>query len=147
MTQLDAAKDRQDVTSIGSLSMRLGALLEQQDRPDDAFDIYVALLDWDKGHRDGARAVLRLAEQRDDAFAIADALEGVLRTGSPEEAPELAARLSALRTEQNDPDGAARRSSSATRPRPSTPRCATSSSRATPTLATGAASRACCASP
>ncbi len=108
VTQLDAAKDRQDVASIGSLSMRLGALLEQQDRKNDAFDIYQALLDWDKAHRDGARALLRLAEGRDDAFVLADAIENVLRSADAEEAPALAARLSALRAEQNDIEGAAR---------------------------------------
>ena len=47
-SQLDAAKDRQDVRAIVDVSRRLGGLLEQQKRTHDALDVYFAVLDWDK---------------------------------------------------------------------------------------------------
>jgi golgin subfamily B member 1 len=107
-SQLDAAKDRQDIPAIVQISLRLGALLEQQARPDDAFDVYLAVLDWDKSSQELLSAVLRLAERRDDPFLIADAIEGLLRVERGEPAVELASRLVALRDEQMDGEGAER---------------------------------------
>ncbi len=108
VTQIDTAKDRQDVPRIVTTSLRLGRLLEKQERPDDAFDVYFAVLDWDKSDRDVLSAVLRLAEHKDDPFLIADALEALLRVERGEPALELAERLMALRNEQGDEEGAER---------------------------------------
>ena len=67
-SQLDAAKDRQDVRAIVDVSRRLGGLLEQQKRTHDALDVYFAVLDWDKTNPEILRSVLRLAELHEDPF-------------------------------------------------------------------------------
>ena len=64
--QLDAAKDRGDVASIVSLSMRLGALLEERGELTEALDAYHAALDWDRieqGSSSGARPPFRIARR------------------------------------------------------------------------------------
>ncbi|HVY46360.1 MAG TPA: tetratricopeptide repeat protein, partial [Minicystis sp.] len=104
--QLEAAKDREDVPSIVSLSMRLGALLEQQGSEQEALDVYHAALDWDKAARDVLRAVLRLAFQRDDSMDLGDALEQMLAIEVGDEAVELALQLAELRASHGDPAGA-----------------------------------------
>ena len=108
VTQIDTAKDRQDAPRIVDCSLRLGKLLEAQGRADDAYDVYVAVLDWDKSSRDVLSAVLRLAELRDDPYVVADVLEALLRIERGEHAVEIASRLVGLRTDQNDEDGAQR---------------------------------------
>ena len=104
-TQLDMAKDRQDPDAIVSLSMRIGDLLEQQQRSDDARDIYQAVLDWVPNCRSALEAGLRVAEQGNDPYALADALEALLGALEGEEAAETAARLMTLRAEQKDAEG------------------------------------------
>jgi tetratricopeptide (TPR) repeat protein len=108
MTQIDTAKDRQDIPGIVAHSLRLGQLLEQKERNDDAFDVYNAVLEWDKTSPDILRSVLRLAEMRDDPFALADAIEAVLRVERGETADKLGARLIAMRKEQGDESGVER---------------------------------------
>lgn len=108
ITRLDVAKDREDVAAVVQVSKELGALLERQERPDDAFDVYLAVLDWDKTSPEILRSVLRLAEKRDDPFLIADAIENLLRVERGEAAVELASRLVAVRDEQMDAEGAER---------------------------------------
>lgn len=102
VSQIDTAKDRQDVPRIVELSLTLGRLLESEGRAADAYDVYVAVLDWDKSHRDVLEAVLRLAELRDDNYVVADVLEALLQVERGEAAVELASRLVSLRTEQGD---------------------------------------------
>ncbi|MCC6903351.1 MAG: tetratricopeptide repeat protein [Polyangiaceae bacterium] len=106
--QIDTAKDRQDVPRLVAQSLRLGKLLESMERASDAYDVYVAVLDWDKSSGEILRAVLRLAELRDDPYVVADVLESLLRVERGEPAVEIAARLVMLRTEQGDEEGAAR---------------------------------------
>lgn len=108
VTQIDSAKDRQDVPRIVACSLRLGKLLEAQGRADDAYDVYTAVLDWDKSDRAVIEAVLRLAELRDDPYVIADALEALLRVERGEAAVELASRLVMLRNDIDDEAGAQR---------------------------------------
>ena len=105
VTQVDAAKDRQDVEAIEAMSLRLGGLLEQQDRGDDALDVYRAMLDWKADSQPALEAVLRLVEAKGDEFSIGEALEGLLRVERGEKARELLARLMALRAEQDDEQG------------------------------------------
>lgn len=107
-TQIDTAKDRQDITKLVAYSTRLGRLLEAQDRTDDAYDVYVAVLEWDKRSADVLGAVLRLAEMRDDAYVVADVLEALLAIERGEAAVEIALRLLTLRTEQADEPAAQR---------------------------------------
>ncbi len=106
--QLDAAKDRADVSSVVSLTMRLGALLEERDRAADALDVYRAALEWDGSSKTALQAVVRLSEAKGDAFEIADALEKLLQVETGESAAAMAMRLFSLRTEQNDVEGAER---------------------------------------
>jgi tetratricopeptide (TPR) repeat protein len=105
VTELDAAKDRQDVGRIARVSLRLGALLEQAERSEDALDVYRAALDWDASNRDVLSAVLALVEKGDDSFATAEAIEGLLGAETGAAAADLAARLLAMRREQGDAEG------------------------------------------
>ncbi|MBN1609732.1 MAG: tetratricopeptide repeat protein [Polyangiaceae bacterium] len=106
--QLDAAKDRGDVAGIRSLAMRLGTLLEQQDRTSEALDAYQGLLEWDPSDKDALNAVLRLAEQQQDWWRAADALEGLLQNETGEATMRLTERLVALREQQGDSDAVER---------------------------------------
>lgn len=106
--QLDAAKDRQDVAAVTALSLRLGDLLEQQDRVMEALDTYQGVLDWNRRDREALSAVLRLSEQQQDFWRAADSLEGLLELESGEGAFRLTERLTALREQQNDPEGVER---------------------------------------
>lgn len=108
--QLDAAKDRQDVASIVSVSMRLGELLEQQGRIDEALDVYNAVLEWSRDDVTALRAVVRLGEAKGDGFLVADCIEAMLRGGKVEagELRPLLERLLALRAEQSDAEGTER---------------------------------------
>lgn len=106
--QLDAAKDRQKVDSIVAASMQLGQLLETKEHHRDASDVYRAVLDWDHGNRDALRGVVRMAELTGDAYAIADAIEALLRVETAEHSMPLVKRLIQLREETNDPEGVER---------------------------------------
>jgi lipopolysaccharide biosynthesis regulator YciM len=107
-SQLNAAKDREDVESIVSMSLRLGALFEQQDQQRDALDAYRAVLDWDPRAKPALEAVLRLAEASSDGFLVADAIEGLLSVAEHDNAEQLAWRLVELRREQADEAGVER---------------------------------------
>jgi tetratricopeptide (TPR) repeat protein len=106
--QLDAAKDRQDAESIVSISLRMSALLEQQGRLGEAFDVCQAAVDWNPKHRGALEATVRLAEKKGDTFALADSLEGLLQVTVGEDAVPIAARLVSLRVEQRDAEAAER---------------------------------------
>lgn len=104
--QLDAAKDRGDVPSILSLSMRLGSLMEQGGDEVGALDVYTAAADWDGSSRDVLRAIVRLTQRRDDPPALGDALERLLKVERGEEAVAVALQLSELRAAQGDEQAA-----------------------------------------
>jgi tetratricopeptide (TPR) repeat protein len=108
VTQIDTAKDRQDIPGIVAHSLRLGELLESRERSDDAFDVYGAVLEWDKSSPEVLRNLLRLAELRDDPFVVADAIEALLQVERGEPAAGLASRLLAMRTEMGDETGVER---------------------------------------
>ncbi|WP_437524415.1 hypothetical protein WME79_35980 [Sorangium sp. So ce726] len=100
--QLDAAKDRADVASIASISMRLGALLEQRGDDRGARDVYLGAADWDGANRDVLRALVRLSRKRDNADDLIDALEKLLRTEQGGDAAQLALELSELHGARGD---------------------------------------------
>jgi tetratricopeptide (TPR) repeat protein len=106
--QLDSAKDRNDVAAVLAVSARLGALLEEAGRTQEAVDVYHASLDWDPSAQTSLRAIVRLAEAQGDAFEIADAIEKLLAVETGETAVVLARRLFTLRTEQGDGEAAER---------------------------------------
>ncbi|AUX25403.1 hypothetical protein SOCEGT47_059480 [Sorangium cellulosum] len=100
--QLDAAKDRADVGSIVSISMRLGALLEQRGDDRAARDVYLAAADWDGRSRDVLRALERLGREQGSADDLIDALEKLLRLEQGGEAARLALELSELHGARGD---------------------------------------------
>jgi tetratricopeptide (TPR) repeat protein len=106
--QLEAAKDREDRPAIVQLSLRLGALLEQQWDEQGALDAYHAALDWDPKSREVLRQIVRLGMARDDSMALGDALDQLLVVEDGEDAVELALRLAEIRGKHGDAEGAAR---------------------------------------
>ncbi|HKO52710.1 MAG TPA: tetratricopeptide repeat protein, partial [Polyangiaceae bacterium] len=107
-SQIDQAKDLRDVSAIVQLSLRLVGNLEREGRLVEALDVCRAALEWEPMQPELLQSVLRLAEATGDALAISDALEGLLRTSQGEAAAVLARKLSAMREELGDPEGAER---------------------------------------
>ena len=85
-SQLDSAKDREDIASIVSLSMRLGALLEQRRDEHAALDVYHAVLDWEPQSKAALRAIARIIVGRGEADAIEEAYERLLAVEEGSEA-------------------------------------------------------------
>jgi len=106
--QIDQAKDARDVSAVVQLSLRLVGNLEREGRLPEALDVCRAALEWDPSQQELLQSVLRLAEATGDALAISEALEGLLRTTQGEAAAALARKLSAMREELGDPEGAER---------------------------------------
>jgi len=104
--QIDAAKDRGDGPSIASLSLRLGALLEQTDRMQ-ARNVYYAALDWEPKSRELLDALLRLIDEGDVAER-ADLLERRLGLEQGPGAEEMALALAAKRLDAGDEAAAER---------------------------------------
>ncbi len=104
--QLDAAKDREDRAAIVQLSLRLGALLEQQWDEQGALDAYHGALDWDAKNRELLRQIVRLGMTRDDSLALGDALDALLEVEQGEDAAGLAKRLADIRSAHGDAEGA-----------------------------------------
>jgi len=107
-SQIDQAKDARDVSAVVQLSLRLVGNLEREGRLVEALDVCRAALEWEPSQQELLQSVLRLAEATGDALAISDALEGLLRTSQGETAAALARKLSAMREELGDPEGAER---------------------------------------
>jgi len=108
VSQIDQAKDARDVPAIVQLTLRLVATLEQEQRVAEALDACRAALEWDPSQQELLEGVLRLAEATGDALAVCDALEGLLRTAQGDRAGALARKLSAMREDLGDPEGAER---------------------------------------
>jgi tetratricopeptide (TPR) repeat protein len=104
--RIDVAKDRQDVPVIVALSLRLGALMEQEWDEGGALDLYHAALDWDGKNRDLLRAIVRIGMAREDSVALGSALDQLLVVEQGEPAAELALRLARIRFAQEDGEGA-----------------------------------------
>jgi tetratricopeptide (TPR) repeat protein len=106
--QIEAAKDREDRPAIRSLSLRLGALLEAQWDEQGALDVYHAALDWEPKSAEILRQIVRLGMSRDDSLALGDSLDQLLAVERGEDAADLALRLSQIRGNHGDPEGAER---------------------------------------
>ena len=104
-TQLDTAKDREDVDSIAAISVRLGALLEQQNERDEALDVYRGALEWSPRAKEALRAVVRLIDENEDSFELCETLEKLVEAEEAEDAEPHAQRLLKLRKEQGDDEG------------------------------------------
>jgi tetratricopeptide (TPR) repeat protein len=107
-SEIDQAKDARDVPTVAQLSLRLAGILERKGRTAQALDVCRSALEWDPTRQELLEAVLRLAEATGDALLISDALEGLLRVAHGESAATLGRRLSVLREELGDPEGAER---------------------------------------
>jgi golgin subfamily B member 1 len=107
-TEIDQAKDARNVDAIVQLSLRLAGILERENRSADALDMCRAALEWDPARPELLQTVLRLAETTGDAVLISDALESLLRVEHGEAAAALGRKLSAMREELGDPEGAER---------------------------------------
>ncbi len=106
--QLDREKSRQARDEIGRLSRRIGALLEQSGRSDEALGVYRSWLEWDGDNIEALRAVLRTAEATADSYLVAEALEDLLRVERGAAALQLSQKLAAIRGEQGDEPGVER---------------------------------------
>lgn len=105
--QLDAAKDRQDAEAVGSLSRRLGQLLEKRDLAQ-ARDVYYAALDWDPQSREILLALERLHDEEADIEARSDIMERRLAIETGDAAETLALSLHEARKSLDDNEGALR---------------------------------------
>jgi tetratricopeptide (TPR) repeat protein len=106
--QLDAAKDREDVAAVVQLSLRLGALLEQQWDEQGALDAYHAALEWAPKNAEVLRQIVRLGMARDDSLTLGDALDALLSVEEDvgKDAVEYALHLAKIRSDHEDPEGA-----------------------------------------
>jgi Tfp pilus assembly protein PilF len=105
--QLDAAKDRQDGSGVAVLSLRLGALVEPDDRVR-ARELYGAGLDWEPVNRPLLLAMKRLLSDGGDVADRADVMERLLETESGDGAETLALELAGIRAESWDDAGVER---------------------------------------
>ena len=105
--QLDAAKDRGDADSVGSLSRRLGQLLEPRDRTA-ARDIYNGALDWDPSSKELLLALEALYGLENDADMQAEIMERRLALEQGEAAEKLALALFDIRRSMEDNEAALR---------------------------------------
>ncbi|AKU97689.1 Exonuclease SbcC [Labilithrix luteola] len=105
--QLDAAKDRGDSEAVGSLSRRLGQLLEKRDRQA-ARDVYYTALDWDPNAREVLVALERLHEQENEPEARAEIMERRLALETGDDAEALALELSEIRRQAGEAEAAVR---------------------------------------
>jgi len=105
--QIEAAKDRGDAASIGSLALRLGGLLEQTDRMQ-ARNVYYTGLDWEPTGRALLDALSRLLDGEGDAPERSDVLERRLAVEQGPAAEAMALSLAAARAELGDAAGAER---------------------------------------
>jgi tetratricopeptide (TPR) repeat protein len=105
--QIEAAKDRGDAASIGSLALRLGRLVERTDRMQ-ARNVYYTGLDWEPAGRELLDALARLLDGDEDAAERADLLERRLAVEQGPAAEAMALSLAAARRELGDAAAAER---------------------------------------
>lgn len=103
--ELERSKDAQDVERIKRVSLRLGRLLEELEREDDAFDVYQGLMDWAPDATEALRRSVAILETRDDTYLLAETIERLLPMEEPASASELGRRLMDLRRDQGDEEG------------------------------------------
>ncbi len=105
--QIDAAKDRNDATSVAELSLRLGALVVKRS-PSEARAIYYAALEWDAANRECLRALVRLLQGDDDVNDRAEVMERLLPLEESDRVESLALELADLRGTTGDVAGVRR---------------------------------------
>ncbi|RYZ07978.1 MAG: tetratricopeptide repeat protein [Myxococcales bacterium] len=120
-SELDRAKDQNDVSRVVGLSLELTALLADKRQLDAGLDVCRSALQWAPRDEDLLRTSMELAEKLGDPQLIADSIEGLLQVQAGPEAAVLGRRLATLREELGDREGAERalESSFAANPRDS----------------------------
>jgi tetratricopeptide (TPR) repeat protein len=106
-TQIDAAKDRSDASSVVSLSLRLGALLGPEERMQ-ARNIYYTALEWEPKSVELLDSLAALLDVDTDAAERADVLERRLSIETGAAAESMALALHRIRMGLGD-DAAAER--------------------------------------
>ena len=93
--QLEAARDREDVESIVSLSKRLGALLKTRS-PDEAKDVYRRMLEVKPDDREALESLAHLCAESGDTHEHAEVLEQLLSVTDGQGAEKLAMTVGGL---------------------------------------------------
>ncbi len=104
--QLDVAKDAADKARVVAVGLRVAALREKAGDEDVALDAYHGVLDWDEKNLEALRAIVRIAERREDSLVQGDLLDRLLEIESGEQAGQTAVRLAELRLAGGDPEAA-----------------------------------------
>ncbi|MFO0613308.1 MAG: tetratricopeptide repeat protein [Polyangiaceae bacterium] len=106
--RIERERARKDGPAIASLATKLGSILEQSARDEDAQRAYQTAIEWDPENRAVHRALVRLSEKAQDPADLAQATETLLLLEVGAEAERLALRLAALRHQLGDEKGARR---------------------------------------
>ncbi|MEO8876262.1 MAG: tetratricopeptide repeat protein, partial [Polyangiaceae bacterium] len=104
---LDAAKDHEDAGQIGSISARLGKLVERSN-PTEAIEIYRAALEWNAKSEPLLRALYKQIQEHGDANDRAEVGEKLLDLERGPDAEKLALELATTREEMWDAEGVER---------------------------------------
>jgi tetratricopeptide (TPR) repeat protein len=108
-SQIDLAKDREDVESELRYRVRLGEVQESRlGSTEKAIATFRAVLERDDAHKDALLSLARLHEQGGDKAESAKMLERVLAGASGEEAVATAIRLADMFSEVGDDEGVGR---------------------------------------
>lgn len=105
--QLDAARDRGNLGSVAVLSLRLGGILEAQDRQR-ALDVYRAASELVPEDRTLLQAQVRLLKPTDDPALRATTLERLLVLEHGDAAAAMALEVAGARQAMNDEEGVVR---------------------------------------
>jgi tetratricopeptide (TPR) repeat protein len=106
--QLDVAKDAGEKDRVVALGIRVAALREQAGDEDAALEGYHGVLDWDDKNLHALRAVMRIAERREDSLSESDLLDRLLEVETGDEATRAALRLADLKQAMSDDEGVER---------------------------------------
>ncbi len=106
--QLDVAKDAGDKERVVEIGLRVASLKERAGDEDAALEGFHGVLDWDEKNLTALRAVMRIAEHREDSLAESDLLDRLLEVESGEEAAKTALRLADLKQAGGDMEGVER---------------------------------------
>jgi tetratricopeptide (TPR) repeat protein len=101
--QFDRARDEQNLTTIGQLALRMGALYGRR-QPQTAIDIYRSALEWLPAERPLIEALLERLGQDGDMRERAELMQSLLKLETGPAAAELALRLAPIWEELYEPD-------------------------------------------
>ena len=94
--QFDRARDEQKGDAIAHLGLRLGELHSQQDKTEEALDVYRAALEWVPEHRELLHALLKLLGPSGEPRDRAEAMHALRKREEGEPAAELGMQVADL---------------------------------------------------